>query len=63
MRYELQINTAVKRGYFAVEPSIVYTTTQLLPAAQKVVLPALQQTNIVYQFLCHCDSRYVGRTS
>ena len=27
------------------------------------VLPASQQSNIVYEFSCHCDSRYVGRTS
>ena len=63
MRYERQIKTAVKRCYFAVEPRIVYTTRLLLPAAQKDVLPALYQSNIVYQFLCHCDNRYVGRTS
>ena len=24
---------------------------------------AFHQSNIVYQFLCHCNSRYVGRTS
>ena len=63
MRYEMQIKTAVKRCYFAVEPCIVYTTRQLLPAAKKDVLLALHQSNIVYQFLCHCDSRYVGGTS
>ena len=63
MRYEMQIKTAVKRCYFAVEPCIVYTTTQLLPAPTKNVLSASHQSNIVYQFLCHCDSRYVGRTS
>ena len=63
MRYEMQIKTAVKRCYFAVEPCIVYTTRQLLPAAKKDVLPAFHQSNIVYQFLCHCHSRYVGRTS
>ena len=59
----MQIKTAVKRCYFAVEPCIVYTTRQLLPAVKKDVLPAFDQSNIVYQFLCHCDSRYVGRTS
>ena len=48
-----QIKTAVKRCYLAVGPSIVYTTRQLLPAAQKNVLPASHQSNIVYQFLCH----------
>ena len=63
MRYEMQIKTAVKRCYFAVKPCIVYTTRQLLPAAKKDVPPAFHQSNIVYQFLCHCDSRYVGRTS
>ena len=52
----MQIKTAVKLCYFAVEPCIVYTTRQLLPLA-------VHQSNIVYQFLCHCDSRYVGRTS
>ena len=52
----MQIKTAVKCCYFAVEPCIVYTTRQLLPAAKKDVLPAFHQSNIVYQFLCHCDS-------
>ena len=59
----MQIKTAIKRCYFAVKPCIVYTTRQLLPAAKKDELLALYQSNIVYQFLCHCDSRYVGHTS
>ena len=42
---------------------IVFTTRQLLPATTKDVLPASHKSNIVYQYLCHCDSRYVGRTS
>ena len=59
----MQIKTAIKRCYFAVKSRIVYITRQLLPAAQKDVLYASHQINIVYQFLSHCDSRYVGRTS
>ena len=59
----MQIKTAVKCCYFAVEPRIVYTTRQLLPAAKKNVLPTFHQSNIAYQFLCHCDGQYVGRTS
>ena len=54
MRYEMQIKKAVKRCYRAVEPCIVYTTRKLLSAAKKDVLPASHQSNIVYQFLCHC---------
>ena len=33
------------------------------PVANKDVLYALQNSNVIYQFSCHCDSRYVGRTS
>ena len=35
----------------------------MFPAARKDVLPALQQSNVIYEFKCHCDCRYVGRTS
>ena len=59
----MQIKTAVKRCYFAVEPCIVYNTRLLLPVAKTDVLPAFHQSNIVHQFLCQCDSRYVGSTS
>ena len=45
------------------EPRVVFTTRRLLPATNKDVLPAFQQSNVIYEFSCHCDSRYVGRTS
>ena len=54
-RFEKQVASAVQRCYFSVEPSVVFTTRKLLPASQ--------QSNIVHEFSCHCDSRYVGRTS
>ena len=41
----------------------VLFTNKLLSATNKDVLPALQKSNVIYQFSCHCDSRYVGRTS
>ena len=45
------------------EPRVVYFTNKLLPATNKDLLPALQKSNVIYQFSCHCDSQYVGRTS
>ena len=45
------------------EPRVVYSTKELLPATNKDVLPALQKSNVIYQFSCHCVSRYVGHTS
>ena len=62
-RFEKQVASAVQRCYFSVEPRVVFTTRKLLPTSKKDVLPASQQSNIIYEFSCHCDSRYVGRTS
>ena len=62
-RFEKQVKSAVKQCFFAVEPRVVYSTKELLPATNKDILPALQKSNVIYQFSCHCDSRYVGRTS
>jgi len=53
----------VKRCFFSVEPRVVFTTWQLLPATKKDVLLSHHQSNLIYQFVCHCDCRYVGRTS
>ena len=35
----------------------------MLPVARKDVLPAIQKSFVIYEYKCHCDSRYVGRTS
>ena len=63
MKFEKQITSAVKRCFFSVEPRVIFNTRQLLPAIKKDVLPSHHHSNVIYQFLCHCDSRYVGRTS
>ena len=35
----------------------------MLPAAKKDVLPANQRSMVIYEYVCHCDSRYVRRTT
>ena len=62
-KFEKQITSSVKRCFFSVEPHVVFTTRQLLPPTKKDVLPSHHQNNVIYQFVCHCDSRYIGRTS
>ena len=62
-RFEKQVKSAVKQCFSAVEPCVAYSTKELLPATNKDVLPALQKSNVIYQFSCHCDSQYVGHTS
>ena len=62
-QFEKQVKSAVKLCFSAVEPRVVYSTNGLLSATNKDVLPALQKSNVLYRFSCHCDSRYVGHTS
>ena len=61
-RFEKPVKSAVKLCFSAVEPRVVYSTNELLSATNKNVLPALQKSNVIYQFSCHCDGRYVGCT-
>ena len=62
-RFEKQVKFVVKQCFSAVETRIVYSTNELLYATNKDVLPALQKSNVVWQFSCYCDNRYVGHTS
>ena len=63
MKFEKQITSAVKCCFFSVEPCVIFNTRQLLPATKKDVLSSHHHSNVIYQFVCHCNSRYVGRTS
>ena len=49
--------------FSAVEPRVIFSTNELLSVTGKVVLLALQKSNVIYQFACHGDSRDIGRTS
>ena len=62
-KFEKQITTAIQRCYFAVETRVAFTIRPLLPATKKNILPAHHHNNVIYKFVCHCNSRYVGRTS
>ena len=60
---ENKIKASVEKCFFAVEQRVIFTSLPLLPAIKKNALPASLLSNVVYNFSCHCDSRYVGRTS
>ena len=48
--------------FSTVQPRVIFTTKRILPAFHKDVLPASQQSMVVYQYVCRCEYRYVGRT-
>ena len=47
----------------SVSARLVFTSKRMLPVAGKDDLPAIQKSFVTYEYKCHCDSRYVGRTS
>ena len=60
---EHQVKSAVQNCYGAVSPRLIFSSQCMLPAAKKDVLPANQRSMVIYEYVCHCDSRYVGRTT
>ena len=57
-----QNQTAVESCYGSVTTRIIFTSKHMLPVAHKDVLPTTLKSSIAYEYLCHCDSRYVGQT-
>ena len=53
----------LKACYDSVTTRVVFTSKRMLPVARKDVLPTTLESSVVYEYSCHCDSRYIGRTS
>ena len=60
---EKEVKTAVEICYGSISTRLVSTSKRMLPVACKDVLPPTQKSSVIYGYRCHCDSRYVGRTS
>ena len=60
---EHQVKSAVQNCYGAVSPLLIFSSQCKLPAAKKDVLPPNQRSKVNYEYVCHCDSLYVGRTT
>ena len=60
---EKEVKTAVESCCGSVSTRLVFTSKHMLPVARKDVLPTTQKSFVIYEYKCHCDSRYVGRTS
>ena len=60
---ERNLRIAVENCYGSVALRIVFVSRQMLPASRKDVLTAIQKNSVIYEYKCHCDSRYVGRTA
>ena len=61
LRFGSQIRQFITKCFFAVNPRIVYSTRRALPSIQKDSVPTNQKSSVIYEFMCHCDSGYIGR--
>ena len=62
-RFEVQILEAIDRCHSTVDSRVIFESHRMLPEVQKDVKTAINLSNVVYEFACECDARYVGRTS
>ena len=56
------VKMAVESCYGSVTTRVVFTSKRTLPVARKDVLPITLKSSVIYEYSCHCDSRYVVRT-
>ena len=61
-RFESELKAAVKTCYFSAEPRIIFSSRPILNHCHKDPIPKNNQSMVIYQFKCCCDSSYVGRT-
>ena len=62
-RFEKQIKEIVQKTYGSVRLRTVFQTRKPLNGICKDRSPSHVKNNVIYQFKCHCDSVYLGRTS
>jgi len=62
LKFEKQTKSAMKECYSVVQPRIIFATKKILLSIYKDYVPTTQQSMVVYQYVCHCDCRYVGQT-
>ena len=60
---EKEVKIALESCYGSVSTRLVFTSKRMLPVARKDVLPTTQKSFVIYEYKCHCDIRYGGRTS
>jgi hypothetical protein len=62
-RFEKQAVNAVQNTFDSVRLRVIFRTRRPLNGIVKDVSPITDNNNVIYQFKCHCDSEYIGRTS
>ena len=62
LKFEEQCKSAISICYGGANPCVIFSTKKMLFAIRKDVVPTIQKSLVVYQYVRRCDCRYVGRT-
>ena len=57
---EKEVKITVESCYGSVSTRLIFPSKRMLPVARKDVPPTTQKSFVIYEYKCHCDSRYVG---
>ena len=63
LKFKKQTKNAANKCFGSVFTRAIFLTRKMMPSIRKNRLPSIQRSNVIYKYLCHCDSVYVGRTS
>ena len=62
-RFENHLKSRVEKTFNSVRLKVVFKTQRLHQGLPKDSSPTTDKNNVIYNFKCHCNSEYVGRTS
>ena len=62
-RFESQLKDGVSKTFGSVSLRVVFHSNKLFQRVPKDGTPTNEKNNVIYNFRCHCESEYVGRTS
>ena len=62
VQFQRQLEKSIKSCFGPVSLRLHYSTTPLAKFNLKDPLPALLQSNVIYEYTCLCEKRYIGRT-
>jgi hypothetical protein len=60
---EKELKRDIRKCYNSVEARMIFTSTSNFTPAVKDHIPYVNKSMVVYQFNCHCENDYVGKTT
>ena len=63
LKFENKIKSSVKHCFRAAEPRVLYSTRKIFPSIHKDAVLSIQQSKVVYEYVCRYDCQYVNSTS